>query len=183
MNDSSEALAGKAFTGEAIANESQWYVVKSKTRKESVALEQLSRQNFVCFYPRMMVRRKRGSRYVRVVEALFKNYLFIKLDLSQQDISPIRSTRGVQELVRFGNKLVPVPPAIIASIKSRVDENEILTIDAAHFRCGQKVTIEMGSFAGLEAIYCEPKGENRALLLINLLGRMQRVVVPMDTVA
>jgi len=161
----------------------QWYVVKTKARKESVAYEQLTRQNFVCFYPQLLVRRKRNGRYIRVVEALFKNYLFVNLDLSLHNIAPIRSTRGVHGLVRFGGNLTPVPEAIIRSLESRVDTDQILLTDVEQFRRGQKVSIELGSFAGLEAIFCEPKGENRALLLINLRGRLQCVEVALENVA
>jgi len=168
---------------ESLDIEPQWYVVRTKVRQEHEALNQLSRQNFVCFYPRMLVRRKRNHRYVHMVEAMFKNYLFVKLDLSLHNIAPIRSTRGVQGLVRFGGKLVPVPAAIIRALKSRVDENQIYINDAEQFNRGQKVVLELGSFAGLEAIFCESKGENRALLLINLLGRMQQIEVSMDNIA
>jgi len=160
-----------------------WYVVKAKVRQEPVALEQLTRQNFDCFYPRIMARRKRNGRYVRIEEALFKNYLFIQLDVNMQNIAPIRFTRGVHGLVHFGGHLIPVPGSIIQAIMSRVDENDLLLNDATRFSRGQKVSLELGDFAGLEAIFDEPKGENRALLLINILGRWQRVDVPMNALA
>jgi len=176
-------LEDRKLSSAPVNIKSQWYVVKTKTRQEHVALEQLTRQQFVCFYPRLMVRRKRNGRYIHLVEALFKNYLFVNLDLALHNIAPIRSTRGVQGLVRFGGNLIPVPSAIIRALKSRVDENEMLLSNGEHFTNGQKVVLELGSFAGLDAIFCEPKGENRALLLINLLGRLQHIDVPMDTVA
>lgn len=161
----------------------QWYVVKTKPRQETQALEQLRRQQFCCFFPRMRVRRKRNGRYRHLLEALFKNYLFVQLDIGFQDCSPIRSTRGVQDLVRFGTQLIPVPPSIIQALQARVDENGVAICSAAQFKPGQKVNIELGSFAGLEAIFCEPKGEDRAILFINLLGHMQRIEVPVDIVA
>jgi transcriptional antiterminator RfaH len=161
----------------------QWYVVKTKARQESQALEQLRRQQFCCFFPRLRVRRKRNGRYRHVVEALFKSYLFVQLDTSIQDCSPIRSTRGVQDLVRFGNQLIPVPPSIIRALQKRVDEDQVLAASTSQFKPGQKVSLELGSFAGLEAIFCEPKGEDRAILFINLLGRMQHIEVPVDIVA
>lgn len=161
----------------------QWYVVKTKPRQEIQALEQLSRQQFCCFFPRLRVRRKRNGRYRHMLEALFKNYLFVQLDVGIQDCSPIRSTRGVQDLVRFGNQLIPVPPAVIKALQARVDDDDIVVCSSTQFKSGQKVSIELGSFAGLEAIFCEPKGEDRAILFINLLGRMQHIEVPVDIVA
>ena len=162
---------------------SRWYVVKTKPRQESLALQHLQRQSFECFYPRIAVRRKRSGRYTRVIEALFKNYLFINVDVAHHDISPIRSTRGVQGMVKFGSKMVPVPNEIIGTLKSRVDDEQVYIANGDCFQQGQKVTIEIGELAGLEAIFCEPKGEDRALLFINFLGRLQQVEVPMEVVA
>ena len=38
-------------------------------------------------------------------------------------------------------------------------------------KCGDKVRIKSGPFSGLEAIYLEPDGETRSILLLDMLQK------------
>jgi transcriptional antiterminator RfaH len=111
-------------------------------------------------------------------EPLFPRYLFLNATPGQQNLAPIRSTRGVANLVRFGTKLVEVQESIIQAIKNKQDpQTGLVQLDPVPVQPGDKVKVFDGPLAGIEGIFRERKGESRALLLMNLLGRESQVEV------
>src|SRR5690606_41037685 len=67
------------------------------------ARENLENQGFTCFLPELSVERLRAGRRIQREEPLFPGYLFIRLDRAS-GWHTVRSTRGVQKLVTFGNQ-------------------------------------------------------------------------------
>jgi transcriptional antiterminator RfaH len=156
----------------------RWYVVQTNVRQEQIALENLSRQGYQCFYPRIKQwHKRRGKRYLSE-EAFFPGYLFISLDLDQTNTTPIRSTRGVTSLIRFGYQIQPVPEAVIEILQQRTDSMDVVSVLPVDFKPGQQVRIEEGPLEGFTAIFQTKKGEDRAILLLGLLGSQRRVEVP-----
>jgi transcriptional antiterminator RfaH len=156
-----------------------WYVVQSRPRQERKALENLKRQGFDCIYPKTKVWRIRRGKRVQVTESLFPNYIFIYLTLGETNIEPIRSTYGVLRLVRFGEVIAPVPALLIRDIWQRMDDQEVVDSGRPQFESGERVRIEGGAFDGLEAIFQCESGEQRAILLLDLLGQEVRATVEM----
>jgi transcriptional antiterminator RfaH len=105
------------------------------------------------------------------IEPLFPRYLFLNAVPDQQSLGPVRSTRGVCSLVRFGMQLATLPERVIETISRRRDPSTgLVQLDPAPTRPGDKVKVFDGPLAGLEGIFKERKGEQRALLLAKLLG-------------
>ena len=48
---------------------------------------------------------------------MFPRYLFLWAVPGQDDLRPVRSTRGVVGLVRFGGELRPVPESVITELR------------------------------------------------------------------
>jgi transcriptional antiterminator RfaH len=136
-----------------------------------VALTNLVRQGYESYLPMFaaekIVRRKKAT----VQEAMFARYLFVRLDSTGhgQSWSPIRSTIGVSELVRFGSQAAKVDESLIAMLRER----EALQREnpEALFSSGDHVVITEGAFAGLEAIYQMNDAEGRAMVLLDLLSK------------
>jgi transcriptional antiterminator RfaH len=156
-----------------------WYAVYTKPRQERVAEDNLVRQGFDCFLPMALNPYQRRSKTRRErIEPLFPRYLFINAIADQQSLGPVRSTRGVCTLVRFGMKLVTVPEAIIQLILGRMHpESGLVELDPIAVQPGDRVKVFDGPFAGVEGILDAQSGERRALLLMELLGRQTRVEV------
>src|SRR5690349_22309924 len=98
----------------------RWYLIHCKPREEKRALENLERQQFECFYPVRTRERLREGRLYRTCEALFPGYLFIHLDRLHDNWYPIRSTRGVSQIVRFNEYPLPVRDALIEDMRNRL---------------------------------------------------------------
>jgi transcriptional antiterminator RfaH len=155
-----------------------WYLIHTKPRQESVALENLERQGYRCYLPMMRREKVARGRLALVDEPLFPRYLFIWLESTMHSLSwtPIRSTRGVTRLVTFGKEPARVPVSLIEGIQQQ--QAALAQAPARAFTPGEGVLIVDGPFAGIEAIYHESNGERRVMVLIELMNR--QVKVPLE---
>lgn len=160
----------------------RWYAIHSQPRKEVEAETHLARQGFEVWLPRIGRRvRKRGSWSLKV-EPLFSRYLFLWVDPQGQDVSPVRSTRGVTDFVRVAGRPQPIPDGVIEGLKTLVDPtsglHELSEGRAPTLTPGAAVEVLEGPFAGLRGVFQEASGEARALILLHVLG--QPSVVKLD---
>jgi transcriptional antiterminator RfaH len=148
-----------------------WYLIHTKPRQEQHALENLERQGYECYLPLIPVEKLCRGRLAVVDAPLFPRYLFIRLGTDDSDKSwgPIRSTKGVSKLVRFGNQPAKADEELIALLKSH--ERTRQTTPEPLFKQGEPVRLTEGPFAGIEGVYQIADGELRAMVLIELLGK------------
>lgn len=159
-----------------------WYVVHSKPRQEAEALRQLERQNYTVYLPMCHRNKRQRHALVRVNEPMFARYLFIQLNPFDDNWAPIRSTRGVQTLLRFAGVPARVPDALIACLRVREQQETdgaqaISASHADHFKAGQAVRLLDGPLQGYNALFEAASGQDRAYVLLSLLGESTRVQV------
>lgn len=147
----------------------QWYVLTSKPRKDEEAEAQLQNQGYTVYRPLAKRLRKQRNKMVTKVESLFPRYLFIELDQVNDNWGPIRSTRGVQSFVRFGQEPTAIPTSLIQSLREQEDTLGEQAINLDRFQKGDEVIITEGPFQGLTAVFSNYDGEQRAMVLISLL--------------
>ena len=149
----------------------QWFLIHTKPRQEGIALENLERQGYPCYLPMLATEKLRQGKLVTLQEPLFPRYLFIQLGQGStaQSWSPIRSTRGVSRLVSFGNEPARVPADLVQMLQAH-DADRSQDVQTL-FKSGDKVLIQEGPFAGLEAIYQMKDGEGRVMVLIELMSK------------
>ncbi|MFT5609532.1 MAG: transcriptional antiterminator RfaH [Arenicella sp.] len=161
-----------------------WFVAITKPRQEKVAKQQLENQSFSAYLPMFRRSKHRNGKWKESCEALFPGYVFLQLDLAKDDISPIRSTIGVQGLVRFGNQLVALDQKVI----SRLQQNEQQQLGgnvnhAAQFTAGDTVQMLSGPFAGLNGVFDISKSADRVIVLLGILGGQQSVTIDVNNIA
>ncbi|MBU0656887.1 MAG: transcription/translation regulatory transformer protein RfaH [Gammaproteobacteria bacterium] len=149
-----------------------WYLLTSKPHKDELAETNLDRQGYEVYRPlAKRLHRCRGKMVTRT-ESLFPRYMFISLDNGVEDNwSPIRSTLGVASFVRFGTLNLPtaVPNSLIEALKAQEDVLGERAIDLDRFHKGEEVIITEGPFRGLKAMFQHYDGENRAIILLQIL--------------
>ena len=155
-----------------------WSVVFTKPRQEAVARDNLQRQSFRTYLPMLRQAKRRRGRWQEVVEPLFPRYLFLELDFGVQNLAPIRSTLGVVHLVQFGLRPAIAPPGFVEALMAAEDQAAACHLaDNELFRQGDRVMIAGGPFAGCQAIFDESTGEGRVAVLLEWLGRINRVQI------
>ena len=160
-------------------NQSNWFAVVTKPRQEQIALQNLQRQGFSCFLPMAEnPYQRRSKKQQKIIEPLFPRYLFLNAIATTQNLAPVRSTTGVISMVRFGTELAVIPEQVINAIKQRINpETGLIKIKPIKIKPGDKVKIFDGPLTGLNGIVAERNSENRALILMELLGRPTKVQV------
>lgn len=148
-----------------------WYLIQTKPRSENLALENLSNQGYNCYLPMMKIEKVLNKRIEIKKVPLFPRYLFVNLDLDFESKSwaPIRSTRGVSSLVRFGQSPAKIHDELVQYIYSR----EHLSESKAQplYQQGQSLKIIKGPFSGFDSIYQGMDSEMRVIVLLEFMRK------------
>ncbi|MBP2169241.1 transcriptional antiterminator RfaH [Erwinia toletana] len=145
-----------------------WYLLYCKRGQLLRAKEHLERQSVHCLSPMIALEKIVRGKRTTVSEPLFPNYLFIEFDPEAIHTTTISATRGVSHFVRFGTLPATVPENVIQILQTETPEN---MVDPETPQPGDEVLIIDGTFEGLKAIFTEPDGEARSMLLLNLLNK------------
>lgn len=154
-----------------------WYLLHCKARQEQRAQQNIENQGYTTCLPQIKRQKIVQGKRIERIEPLFPNYIFIQLDKSTANFNALRSTRGVNGFVRFGGIPATVPGQVMDSILALEQTSEKQDQAQPLFRSGDKVQISDGPFAGLQAIYNMPKGEERCLIFLDMLGQQQSIEI------
>ena len=155
----------------------RWFLLQTKSRQEGRAVENLARQGIHSFYPRINIEKILRGRRVVVDEALFPGYLFVSFNQQSVSATSVRSTRGVSNFVSCAGAPVLVPLELIESLKQREAEQSKMAEIAGALKAGDSLEILEGPFRGLNAVFSQPDGDSRAIVLINLLNQKVKAVL------
>lgn len=148
-----------------------WHLIQSKPRLELIALENLINQGYECYLPTIKVERVIQNKIEVKKSPLFPRYLFVKLDddFASKSWAPIRSTKGVSNLVKFGEALAKVHDDLVDLIRAR-EFQEKYQIEPL-YKNGQTLKILKGPFAGFESIYQGMDDEMRIIVLLEFMRK------------
>lgn len=153
-----------------------WYLVQCKPRQDERAEDNLSRQGYECARPTCRRERiVRGQRQTSI-ESLFPGYLFIQMS-DNANWAPLRSTRGIARVVAFGGQPLRVAGELIDQLQQR-SKSEVIKI----FNAGDNVRILDSGLSEIDAVFMAMEGEERVILLINMLNRQQQISVPLANI-
>ena len=145
----------------------RWYAIQTKGNKEKEVAKRLTDLKFEMFLPWLRDRRRIGSKYHWVLVSG----------------KTARYSPGVKDFLRFGNEIAEIPNDIIVALKERCPES-IAAVNPVSLAAGDSVSINEGPFAGLQAIFEKKmKGSERVAVLLELLGRQTRLILPSETVS
>ena len=154
-----------------------WYLIHTKPRQERIALLNLEQQGFACYMPMMALEKVLRGVIGVADEPLFPRYIFIQLatEMSSKSWSPIRSTRGVNRLVSFGNQPAKVDEHLVQAL--RAHEKKLNEAPRRWLEAGESVLLVEGAFAGVEGIFQMTDPEGRALVLIEMMCKPVQIKI------
>lgn len=168
--------AGQVATSTVIQ---AWYVVHTKVQQEQLACENLARQGYQVYLPRIKVMQRSRSRRCQELqfEPLFPRYLFLQPSTTEHSIAPVRSTLGVTTIVRFGQTPALLRHDVLEGIREfEIRQNAAGLEEISPFQIGKKVMVVDGPFVGLEGLVSSISQE-RVIVLMQLLGHEARVTL------
>ncbi|WP_105167350.1 transcription/translation regulatory transformer protein RfaH [Pseudoalteromonas sp. T1lg23B] len=147
----------------------RWYLLYCKPKQEARAHSNLSNQGIESCFPTYKKSKTAMSKLVE--QPLFPRYLFVKLDPYSVHFSAVKYTRGVTDFVRYGSKLQVVPDELVAQLMQHSKQESDCEI-----KTGDTVKITEGCYKDLLAIYQQPEGDIRSVLLIKLLNQYTQII-------
>lgn len=149
-----------------------WLAVYTRPQSEGKALENLVRQGYRAYLPRYRTQVSHARRRQSVLRPLFPRYLFAGLDRQSMPWRPILSTVGVADLVRLGERPIPVAEEIVNHLRESEARG---TFDRLFVKCslrlGDLVRINAGVFEDVVGRLVELRDQDRVVVLLDLLGR------------
>lgn len=151
-----------------------WSVVMTKPNCENIAVANLERQGYDCYFPRFV--QQNGS--VKLIRPLFPRYLFVAIT---ERWYSIRGTRGVSYILLGDNGPAYISPTIVESIKSKENEKGFIVLSSDHpaerFVKGDKVKPIEGPLTGIDMIYDGMAPHDRVKVLANMLGQQVPILI------
>ncbi len=163
---------------EKLTDSPRWYAVHTHVKQEERANENLLSWGVETLHAKMKTRRYNQftGAPTYLTQPLFPRYLFAKFNAREQ-LPKIRFTRGVHNVVSFGENPAPVDDDIIDIIRSRIDENGFVKAND-ELKPGDKVVISAGPLRNLVGIFeREVKGSDRITILLTAIEFQGRLVV------
>lgn len=154
-----------------------WYVAHTKPRQERIARENIARQGFRVYLPQLKVLKSLRNRQQVGFEALFPRYLFFQSRHAEHSIAPVRSTKGVTAIVRFGGVPAVLRPDTLQNIRAfESRQNAAGFAELGALQPGKTVVVTTGPLAGLEGLVAM-LSRQRVIVLMRLLGNQTHVTL------
>jgi len=160
------------------SNSPYWVLVMTQPRRELWAAENVVRQGYDYYLPLCLEAEHKNNEEHFVEKPLFPGYMFVQVVAQWRTLL---STFGVSQVIMIGNNPVSVPDSVIDGLRESEKSGLIKLFKRSgnymELNQGQSVGIGVSTFAGHIGLYDGMKGEARAYVLLDLLGRKTRVDV------
>lgn len=150
--------------------------MRSQPRKEQLAEDQLRRQGFKAFLPKVPKVVRRPTRTETVSAPFFPGYLFVRLDLNVDRWRSVNGTIGVLGLVSFGDRPAAAPAGLIEDLVALAADNGEVRFDHV-FAKGDQVRVIGGPLNGHVGTFEAMGPQERVYVLLKLLNQETRVEV------
>ena len=158
-----------------------WYLLQAKPNAQMLAIENLRRQGFEVFMPKIYTTAKMRGKFVDKLKPLFPGYFFMGTDLSQIPWNSINATRGVSKAVTLDGSYRPVSIQIVEGIRRRCDKKGVMK-KINDLASGDQIKIERGPFTDFICNVDKMLDDERAFVLISILQQQIRAKVSVSDV-
>lgn len=162
-------------------SETPWRVFYTTARAEKKCAERLRERQVEVFLPTYVTLRQWADRKKKVVEPLFRNYLFARVD--EQDRLRVLQTAGIVRCVSFGGRPAIVDPDEVNQLQLAQQDPERLTpIAYPRPDIGERVVVVDGPMRGLRGEVVRHQGQIHVVVRILEIQQALRVSVQADWV-
>lgn len=155
----------------------RWHVVAVKSGQEDNAMDSLLSQQYEVFNPSINVNKRIRGVAKTVRQQAFYGYIFVRFDYEIQSAATINNSYGVRTLLTFGDRLAAIPDETMAVLQKRFETLEAVPLNNTCLKMGSSVKIKSGPFQNIEAIFVEPDGAKRSVIMMSLLNQDVKLTV------
>jgi len=153
-----------------------WHVLYTNPRNEKKVAQKLTDLGLKVYCPTILMLRQWSDRKKKVVEPLFKSYLFVRT--SEEDRHLVFQAKGVRNYLFFDGKPAIVQNEEIEAIRIFCGEVAESQLEVS-FQENDPVEIHSGLFKGSKGSYLTRKG-NQIILRVESMGQIVKAEVPIQ---
>jgi transcriptional antiterminator RfaH len=172
-------IVSEATIGDTI----RWYVAHTHPKQEDRACSNLRVLGVPTFNPK--IRERRYNQFVNapayIIKPLFPRYIFARFEINSL-YHKVRFTRGIYNVVSFGEEPVPINQEIIALIQSNINEDGFVRL-VEEIHPGDRVIVKDGPLKHFAGVFeREMKNTERIRILLETVGYQAHIEIDRDMV-
>jgi len=155
-----------------------WYAIHTNPRQEMRVESNLQAWGIEAYLPQIKERyiNQFSSKCIWLIKPLFPRYLFARFRFNVYS-HKIRYTRGVREIVGFGEASLPIDDEIIKLIQSQHDELGYVKLED-EIRQGDEIVVKDGIFKGIHGIFERNiSSSDRVMILLKSIQFQAHIIV------
>jgi len=156
---------------------SKWYALYLRSRYEKKVYESLKKKKIEAFLPLIEKVHIWSDRKKRIIEPLFRGYVFVKTDLRDKEI--ILMTEGVVRFVGINQKPSWIPDLQIDWLKRIIAESLDVHYER-YLEVGNRVRVTGGPLVGVEGIVGRVHGVSHVIVSIAAIEQSISIQVPAE---
>ncbi len=154
--------------------EKKWFIAQIKPNSYHTATQNLERQGFETFLPKMEITQKKENRFLFKISYVFPGYMFVCFNPRIISWTKINSTYGVSKILAFNKKPAEISSDLIQDLKIRYEINSNPT-QKVTLNPGDSIKFYSGPFADVIAKVESVDENNRIWVLLEAMGGYQRL--------
>lgn len=171
------------MSSERVMDNPFWFVIHTKPKQEERVDANLRAWGVETFNPR--IKERRYNPYTgtpsHFIKSLFPRYIFARF-VAGKLLYKVHYTRGLHSVVSSDGCPTPVDEEVIATIRSRVEEDGFVRI-GEELEAGDRVVIKTGPFKSLAGIFeRRMKGADRVSILLMTVNYQGRILIDREMV-
>ncbi len=155
----------------------RWYALYTRSRYEKKVHDDLCGRGVESFLPLIEEVHLWSDRKKKVLEPLFRGYVFVRTDLQAR--SRILQTPGVVRFVGIRHLPSPIPDEQINWIRILINAPDALRREE-YVAVGERVRISAGPFCGVVGFVLRVKESLRVVVSLEAIARSVSVEVPLE---
>jgi transcription antitermination factor NusG len=155
----------------------EWYALYLRSRYEQKVSVALAKKHVETFLPLIEELHLWSDRKKKVLEPLFRGYIFVKTDL--RDKETILTTDGVVRFVGIDHKPSSIPASQMGWLRRMVG-GSVEVQREKYLDVGEKVRISAGPLVGIEGIVRWIHGISRVVVSMTAIEQSVSVQVPAE---
>ena len=155
----------------------EWYALYLRSRYEKKVSVALAKKHVETFLPLIEELHLWSDRKKKVLEPLFRGYIFVKTDL--RDKETIVTTDGVVRFVGIDHKPSSIPASQMGWLR-RIVGGSVEVQREKYLEVGEKVRIVAGPLIGVEGIVRQMHGISRVVVSVTAIEQSVSILVPAE---
>ena len=152
----------------------KWFIAQIKPNSYNTAIQNLERQGFETFLPKMEITQRQKNKFVVKNVYVFPGYMFVSFDPHIITWTKINSTYGVSKILAFNKKPSEISSDLILELKTRYEINSNPTQNEK-LQKGDSIKFYTGPFTDLIAKVESADEKSRIWILLEAMGGYQRL--------